>query len=75
MTNPLNMIKEIERRLTLARLQRSNLAAMIYAATASNREACEILLAQLQKVIDEDATVDKLLEYLYDSLAEQHRAN
>ena len=65
-------IKEIERRLTLARLQRSNLAAMIYAATASNREACEILLAQLQKLAEQDETVDKLLESLYDRLAQPH---
>ena len=72
---PLATIKEIERRLTLARLQRSNLAAMIYAATASNREACEILLTQLQKLAEQDETVDKLLESLYDALAEQHRDN
>ena len=73
--DPLATIKEIERRLTLARLQRSHLAALIYTVTASNREACEILLAQLQKVIDQDTTVDKLLESLYDMLAEQSNHN
>lgn len=73
--DPLATIKEIERRLTLARLQRSHLAALIYTVTAPNREACEILLAQLQKVIDQDTTVDKLLESLYDMLAEQSKHN
>ena len=73
--DPLATIKEIERRLTLARLQRSHLAALIYTVTASNREACEILLAQLQKVIDQETTVDKLLESLYDLLAEQSKHN
>lgn len=73
--DPLATIKEIERRLTLARLRRSHLAALIYTLTASNREACEILLAQLQKVIDQETTVDKLLESLYDMLAEQSKHN
>ena len=73
--DPLATIKEIEHRLILARLQRSLLAALIYTVTASNREACEILLAQLQKVIDQETTVDKLLESLYDLLAEQSKHN
>ena len=73
--DPLATIKEIERRLTLARQERSILAALIYTVTASNREACEILLAQLQKVIDQETTVDKLLESLYDLLAEQSKHN
>ena len=70
--DPLATIKEIERQLTLARLQRSHLAALIYTVTASNREACEILLAQLQKLAEQDETVDKLLESLYDRLAQPH---
>ena len=70
--DPLATIKEIERRLTLARLTRSHLAALIYTVTASNREACEILLAQLQKLAEQDETVDKLLESLYDRLAQTH---
>ena len=72
MTNPLNMIKQIEHHLTLARLQRSLLAALIYTVTSHNKEACELLLAQLRKVFDQDATVDKLLESLYDRLAQPH---
>ena len=67
--DPLATIKEIERRLTLARQERSILAALIYAATASNREACDILLTQLQDMSEQDQTVDKLLDSLYDRLA------
>lgn len=67
--DPLATIKEIERRLTIARLQRSILAALIYEATASNRETREILLTQLQDMAEQDETVDKLLDSLYDRLA------
>ena len=76
-------IKDIERQLTaacallaavrqglaLARLRRSHLAALIYTLTASNPEACDILLAQVQKLAEQDQTVDKLLDSLYDRLA------
>ena len=77
-------IKDIERQLTaacallaavrqgleLARLRRSHLAALIYTLTAAaNPEACDILLAQVQKLAEQDQTVDKLLDSLYDRLA------
>lgn len=69
MTNPLlNMIKQIEHHLTLARLQRSHLAALVYTLTSSNAEVCELLLAQLQRITEIDNTVDKHIEALYDTL-------
>lgn len=67
--DPFATIKDIERQLTIARLERSILAALIFTLTASNREACDILLAQVQKLIEQDETVDKLLDSLYDRLA------
>lgn len=67
--DPLATIKEIERRLTLARLQRSHLAGVIYTLTQSNAEVCELLLAQLQRIAELDHTVDKHIEALYDTLA------
>ena len=71
----LNTVKEIERLLSLARLQRSQLAALIYAVTSHNSEACELLLAQLQRITEQETKVDRLLETLYDSLAEQLKRN
>lgn len=69
MTNPLlSMIKHIEHDLTLARLQRSHLAGVIYTLTQSNAEVCELLLAQLQRIAELDHTVDKHIEALYDIL-------
>ena len=69
MTNPLlSMIKHIEHDLTLARLQRSLLAAFIYSLTSSNPDVCDLLLAQLQRITEIDNTVDKQIEALYDTL-------
>ena len=84
--DPLATIKEIERQLTaacdllatvrqglaLARLRRSHLAALIYTITAANPDACDILLEQVQRLAVLDETVDKLLESLYDQLAQPH---
>ena len=71
----LQIVKEIERLLSLARLQRSHLAALIFTVTSHNKEACDLLLAQLQRITEQETKIDQLLESLYDSLAEQHRAN
>jgi len=71
----LQIVKEIERLLSIARLQRSHLAALIFTVTAHNKEACDLLLAQLQRITEQEAKIDKLLESLYDALAEQHRDN
>ena len=68
MTN-LQLVRQIENHLALARLQRSQLAAFIYAVTSANSEACSLLLAQLQKLAEQDASVDKLLDSLYERLA------
>ena len=68
MTN-LQLLNEIEKHLILARMQRSHLAAIIYTVTSANPDACNLLLAQLQKIAEQDASVDKLLDSLYDRLA------
>ena len=68
MTN-LQLLNQIEKHLTLARMQRSHLAAIIYAVTSANSDACNLLLTQLQKLAEQDETVDKLLDFLYDRLA------
>lgn len=67
MTN-LQLLNEIEKHLTLARMQRSHLAALIYTLTASNPDACELLLAQIQRITEIDNTVAKHIEALYDAL-------
>ena len=68
MNSLLNTLKEIERLLSIARLQRSHLAALIYTVTSHNAEACDLLLAQVQKISEQENKVDRLLESLYDTL-------
>ena len=71
----LQLLNEIEKHLILARMQRSHLAALIYTVTSHNPEACDLLLAQVQKISEQENKVDRLLETLYDSLAEQLKRN